>query len=105
MDLYSDGTIQGKVRKKFKEDDNNISLQEVIQLKSDGIDHGMSGAAVLDTQINRVIGIISEYLATSSNVDKNLALAIPVESIIQVYPELKQKNPGLKNIRIFKKDR
>jgi S1-C subfamily serine protease len=72
--LYSDGVIQGKVQRKFKKDDNNISSQEVIQLKSDGIDHGMSGAAVLDTQINRVIGIVSEYLATSSNVDRNLYL-------------------------------
>jgi hypothetical protein len=96
--LYSDGTIQGKVRKKFKDNsnDNNILLQEVIQLKSDGIDHGMSGAAVLDTQINRIIGIVSEYLATSSNVDRNLALAIPIESLLKVYPELRQENPGLR---------
>jgi conflict system STAND superfamily ATPase/trypsin-like peptidase len=105
--LYSDGIIQGKVRKKFKGDgnnnNNNIILQEVIQLKSDGIDHGMSGAAVLDIQINRVIGIISEYLATSSNVDKKLALAIPIESIIQVYPELKQKNPGLRIFEFLRK--
>jgi len=55
----------------------------------------MSGAAVFDIQINRVIGIVSEYLATSSNVDKNLALAIQVESIIKVYSELKDRNPGL----------
>ena len=48
----------------------------------------MSGAAVLDIQINRVIGIVSEHLASSSNVDMNLALAIPVESIIKVYPEV-----------------
>jgi hypothetical protein len=101
--LYSDGIIQGKVRKKFKGDSDNILLQEVIQLKSDGIDHGMSGAAVLDTQINRVIGIVSEYLATSSNVDKNLALAISIESIIQVYPGLKQKNPGLKILEFLRK--
>lgn len=32
--IYADGTIQGKVRKKFKGDDNNISLQEAIQPKS-----------------------------------------------------------------------
>ena len=101
--LYSDGIIQGKVRKKFKGDSDNILLQEVIQLKSDGIDHGMSGAAVLDTQINRVIGIVSEYLATSSNVDKNLALAIPIESIIKLYPEIKQKNAGLKILEFLRK--
>jgi Trypsin-like peptidase domain len=101
--LYTDGTIQGKVRKKFKTDDSNISLQEAIQLKSDGIDHGMSGAAVLDTQINRVIGIVSEHLATSSSVDENLALAIPIESIMKVCPELKQKNPGLRPIFDFVK--
>lgn len=37
--LYSDGIIQGKVRKKFKTDEPD---QEAIELKSDGIDHGMS---------------------------------------------------------------
>src|SRR5262249_15375988 len=63
---------------------------------SDGIDHGMSGALVFDTQINRGIGIISEYLATSSNVDRNLALAIPVESLLTLYPKLRQENPGLR---------
>jgi hypothetical protein len=101
--LYTDGTIQGKVRKKFRRDNDNDLLQEVIQLKSDGIDHGMSGAAVLDTQINRVIGIVSEYLATSGNVDKNLALAIPIDVIIQVCPGLKQKNPGLKILEFSRK--
>jgi tetratricopeptide (TPR) repeat protein len=99
--LYSDGVIQGKVEKKFKTDDNNISLQEVIQLKSDGIDHGMSGAAVLDTQISRVVGIVSEYLATLSNVDKNLALAIPIGSVIKVYPELRERNLGLRKFNNF----
>jgi S1-C subfamily serine protease len=100
--LYSDGTIQGEVRKKFKEY-NNLSLQEVIQLRSDAIHHGMSGAAVPDTQINRVIGVISEYLATSSNVDKNLALAIPVDTLLQIYPELNQKNPGLKILEFLRR--
>lgn len=46
----------------------------------------MSG--VFDTQINRVLGIISEYFATSTNVDRNLALAISVGSIYKVYPGL-----------------
>jgi S1-C subfamily serine protease len=101
--LYADGIIQGKVQKKFKTDDNNISLQEVIQLKSDGIDHGMSGSAVLDTQINRVIGIVSEYLATSSNIDKNLALAIPIESILNVYPAIKERNPRLRIIDVLRR--
>jgi S1-C subfamily serine protease len=60
--LYSDGTIQGKVRKKFKgdSDNSNITLQEVIQLNSDGIDHGMSGAPVLDTKINRERQVLQE---------------------------------------------
>lgn len=80
--LNSYGRIDGKVRKRLK--DNSLS-PGIIQLYSDGIDHGMSGAAVLDTQINRVIGVVSEYLATSSNVDKNFALAIPIESIIKSY--------------------
>jgi hypothetical protein len=55
----------------------------------------MSGAAVFDTRINRVIGIVSEYLATSSNVDNNLALAIPFESMIKTCPFFKNKNAGL----------
>ncbi len=99
--LNSFGRIDGKTRKKLTEN-NNLS-PNLIQLYSDAIDHGMSGATVLDTSINRVIGIVSEYFATSTNIDRNLALAIPVESIIQVYPELKQKNPGLRILEFLRK--
>jgi S1-C subfamily serine protease len=92
--LYADGIIQGRIRKKFSED-NKISLHEVIQLKSDGIDNGMSGSAVLDKDINRVIGIVSEHYRSQGDADNDLSFAIPVESIIQVYSKLREENLGL----------
>jgi hypothetical protein len=50
-------------------------MQEVIQLRSDGIDHGMSGAAVLDFQNGGVIEIVSEYLSVELAKQKFLEVA------------------------------
>jgi S1-C subfamily serine protease len=76
----------------------NGVFQDVIQIYSKDIKEGMSGAPVLDTKINRVIGIIHKVFRNPKeyDVDTNtLALAIPINTAIQVYPKLKQKNPGL----------
>ena len=62
------------------------------------------GGPILDVDTNRVIGIISDHHKSSYSVNdiyKTLSLAIPVESIIKVYPEFKDKNPGLKPIYDF----
>jgi predicted transcriptional regulator len=97
--LHSDGNIMGTTNKKLK--DGNTSSPSLIQLESKKIAAGMSGSPILDTKINRIIGIVSERYRTQDDIDNDLSLGVPVESIIQVCPELKQKNHGLKPIFDF----
>jgi S1-C subfamily serine protease len=105
--LPTNGIIQAKTR--VKSTNNTITSPRIITLKSDQIDKGMSGAAVLDTETNKIVGIISDHYKShysdghNDNVYKTLSLAIPVESIIQVYPELRERNPGLKKFNNFLK--
>lgn len=63
----------------------------------------MSGAPVLDKDIDRVVGIISEHYRSQSDVDNNLSFAILVGSIIRVCPSLKEKNRGLRKFNNFLK--
>jgi hypothetical protein len=88
----------GRIQIETSLKDNND--YQVIQLYSDQIEEGMSGAAVLDLEINRVIGIVSlHHPAKGSNVDTRLKFAIPVGSVLQsskAAPILKEKNPGLR---------
>ena len=97
--LHSDGKIMGKINKKLKDGSDSPPF---IQIESNNIESGMSGSPILDTTTNKVIGIVSERYKISyynqDDVDKDLSLGIPVETIIKVYPELKQKNPGLNQI-------
>jgi hypothetical protein len=102
--LSSSGEIRIKTSFKTKDGDESPQL---IQLYSDEIEGGMSGAPVLDLEINKVVGIISEHWVTSGNVDTKLNFAIPVSSIIEK-PSLsaasiilKEKNPGLVKINEF----
>jgi CBS domain-containing protein len=53
----------------------------------------MSGGPVLDREVGGIIGIISErYISeryiTESDVDKHLSFAIPVSTIIAIFPEI-----------------
>jgi len=91
--LNTFGRIDGIAPK--KREHNNEAPYDLIQLYSDGIDSGMSGSAVLHTQTDTVVGVISEYWRTSRNQDRNLGLAIPIGFLIKACPELEQKNPGL----------
>jgi hypothetical protein len=61
----------------------------------------MSGAPVLDLETNKVVGLVSEHWITTGNVDTRLNFAIPLESITEVCPILKEKNSGLKKINTF----
>jgi CTP:molybdopterin cytidylyltransferase MocA len=73
----------------------------VIQLKCEDIEEGMSGSPVFDVQSQKVIGIISTVYDDELDKVKGLVLAIPVESIVRVYPEIKSKNPGLSKFNNF----
>jgi hypothetical protein len=101
--LPANGIIQAKTRKKSKD---SVLSPLVIVLKSDQIDKGMSGAPVLDTETNKVVGIISDhyksrYASEDEDIYKTLSLAIPIESIVKVCPLLKEKNSGLLKIHEF----
>ena len=66
----------------------------------------MSGAAVLDLETNRVIGIVSlhHHSSKSNKVDDRLNFAIPITSILEnskASSILKERNPGLKPIYDF----
>jgi hypothetical protein len=95
--LHSNGGIMGKINKIITGD--STSSPSLIQLESKQIAPGMSGSPILDTKINRVIGIVSERYRTQGDMDKDLSLGIPVDSIIKVYPILTQKNAGLQKDR------
>ena len=84
--LPANEVIQAKTRLKSRNGTITISPL-LIALKSDQIAKGMSGAPVLDTEINKVVGIISDrydsrYLSEDEAVYKTLSFAIPIESII-----------------------
>ena len=91
--LCADGKIQCFTTYKKLDDGKKI---QVIQLKGTDIDYGMSGSPVLDLQKNKVIGMINGIYDDEKAIkNKNLVLAIPVNSIVNVYPSLSEKNPGL----------
>jgi hypothetical protein len=100
--LFSDVKILGET----KEISINASFsQDVLQLSSNEIEAGMSGAAVLDIETNMVVGIVFQHNDTRGTVDTNLNFAIPVSSIVEKSQPassiLKQKNPGLSKVNEF----
>jgi hypothetical protein len=97
--LQANGTIQGMTRLTSRNYATSIS-PPLITLKSNQIAKGMSGSPILDIEINKVVGIVSDhfdsrYLSEDGDVYNTLSLGIPVESIIKVNPDLKKNNPGL----------
>ena len=90
--LRSSGEIRGITNYKLPSD-NEIPI---VQLYAKDIGEGMSGSPVLDIDTNKVIGMIDRiYDKEEEKKDPNLVMAIPVESLVKVYPELVKKNPGL----------
>ena len=62
---------------------------KLIQLDCRDIDKGMSGAPVLDTTYNTVVGMICEYWDTQSSTDSSLAFAVPTSELINVNASIK----------------
>jgi Trypsin-like peptidase domain len=89
------------------EEGDSKEFPSIIKLYSDEIEEGMSGAAVLDLDLGKVVGIISLHYRnrnSTNKVDENLNFAIPISSILEVDNArdiLKAKNPGLKMILQF----
>lgn len=53
----------------------------VLQLLTNQIDHGMSGAPIFDTQTQRVVGMANFFWETKQHVDGWLAGAVPAEML------------------------
>lgn len=68
---------------------------DVIQLYTNEVDSGMSGAPIYDTTQKRIIGIISSYWQTSKVVDGYLAFGIPISKLIELLPEITEIHPEL----------
>lgn len=74
----------------------------IVQLYVSDIEGGMSGSPVLDRDTNKVIGMIDRiYDKEEEKKDPNLVMAIPVESLVKIYRDLANKNPGLVLINQF----
>ncbi len=98
---YASGVIVGST---FAPEDENW-LTEPLQLKSDDIDKGMSGAAVLDVENNVVVGLISQTwypLASSKDRDTAFGVNARVLSLVplsltlyEAYPRQESTTPRL----------
>jgi CheY-like chemotaxis protein len=104
--LSTDGVIRittGLIGEENDEEGKESSSAPLIQLYSNEIEEGMSGAAVLDLETNRVIGILFQHYDTRGTIDTNLNFAIPIESILKLrnIAFILRKNPGLNKISKF----
>ena len=86
--LSASGTIDDIVSykvKKVTETDEQETIR-VIKLISSEIAGGMSGAPIYDTIQEKVVGIASNYNYTEGNINRNLAIAIHIKLVIQIFP-------------------
>jgi hypothetical protein len=101
--LGTRGRIQVITSLKGNDDEKSVAPR-LIQLYSDQIEEGMSGAAVLDVETDKVIGIISLHHPSNTVVDAKLNFAIPVSSILEgskATSLLKKRNVGLSKFNNF----
>ena len=82
--IWSRGEVSGKVTER------GISL---LQINSNEITEGFSGAPLWDESRHRVIGIVVSIAVTDSHGKlQNIAFAIPSETLISICPELEIKD-------------
>lgn len=85
--LYTSGKLLGEIRA--------VGGRQLIQLQTNAIDRGMSGAPVFDQTYGTIVGMISEYWATQNITDNSLAFAIPINRLISVRPSISAEIPDL----------
>lgn len=79
--VWADGKIIGPV--------TDVRGAPGLQLRSQEIQQGMSGAPVLDTDNDRVIGMLTEtYIPDETGKFRDAAFATPMEAIQRVWPAL-----------------
>jgi Novel STAND NTPase 3/Trypsin-like peptidase domain len=105
-EIFESMTSYGQIRSIENDRTDNsitdtIAERPRIQLDVKDIDSGMSGGPVLDLETGKVIGIISNKWDNPDDIDRDLALAIPVASLIKTCPLLAKQNSGLVRINQF----
>ncbi|RMF30215.1 MAG: hypothetical protein D6759_12380, partial [Chloroflexi bacterium] len=76
---------EGKIQSHTTYGDQEV---KVLQLYTNQIDEGMSGAPVWDEEGRRVVGMINSFWETKRHADGWLAFAIPSETLRAVCPAL-----------------
>jgi tetratricopeptide (TPR) repeat protein len=79
LEKYSGGLAEGKILGDVEPPNGCVLQLDPIQLESSQINSGMSGAAVLDLERDRVVGIISEtWFPDETGKDRDTAWAVNV---------------------------
>jgi hypothetical protein len=87
---------KGEIRTLMRIKASNGSLCELIQIYSPNeIGQDMNGAAILDIERGRVIGLLTERYKGYNAADGKTAFALPVKSMLDLCPNLREKNQGL----------
>ncbi len=77
LDKYQAGYATGKIKGAIEAPDDESWQAEPLQLSSSEIDKGMSGAAVLDMELNVVVGIVSQtWYANGNGKDRDTAFGV-----------------------------
>ncbi len=79
LDIYKSGLADGKILGDVEPPNGCVLQLDPIQLESSKINSGMSGAAVLDLERDRVVGIVSEtWFPDATGKDRDTAWAVNV---------------------------
>ncbi|NUN66715.1 trypsin-like peptidase domain-containing protein (plasmid) [Pseudanabaena biceps] len=79
LDIYKSGLAEGKILGDVEPPNGYVLQLDPIQLESSQINSGMSGAAVLDLERDRVVGIVSEtWFPDATGKDRDTAWAVNV---------------------------
>ena len=80
LDKYAAGWAQGTIVGSIEQPRDSTLQADPVQLRSGEINKGMSGAGVLDTERNLVVGIISEtWFPDESTKDSNTSWAVDAQ--------------------------
>lgn len=80
LDAYVAGIADGKIQQSVEPPEGSVLQADPVQLQSGQINSGMSGAGVLDTVRNLVVGIVSEtWLPDSTTKDSDTAWAVDAQ--------------------------
>lgn len=84
--------------------DDRTLQNDVLMLQSQHIDSGMSGAAVLDKQLNKVVGIIAETSDVRTGSDRDTSFAVDY-AVVQRLPSLNGALSDVSLVSLTQSDR